>query len=379
MSDVRSFEELRRDKSQPSVDGLANDWLFGSADSLLKEKQQLIADDAKNRASGILPADFQITGLTDCKDQSPKFKLHELPAVQALKPMPPLSEELKQSASPVKINIQVTNVPEVSAGLSGRDFAAYGQTLLQTGVATIRPIAEHLAQPNAVNQDLIATTNLLSDLPDYIARHPDQLVKDGKHAIYCAAKDVEALLERVDKPMTPKERAIFVGANLPYFFMKLKLFDPAVAEEMGLANMSEQELAERGILRFEMPQLQIENDGYSVKGYVPGDRRAWVRVKAPSEGVVEVTSLYNGALPNGTGSKMLAQALKAHGKMPAQTLILRNIINPPTCNQFAAGVAPEKTLMGKCAAKALKELGLVPTHFRFEKIGEALNLIIDLE
>jgi hypothetical protein len=347
-------------------------------DAPVQEKARLAIDD-KFKANGFLPADFQITGLAECEQQHQKYKLYELPASQAREPMPPLAEELKLSPSPVKLNIQMTNVPEVSTLVSERELATCCETVLQAGITTMRPMVEHLTQPNAVNNDMIATTEALYRLPECFIQNPEQVLNDGKNTVYWAIEKAEAVLDRLDKPMTAKERAVFIGANLPYFFMKFKLFDPEVAEEMGLAKMTEEELAERGIHRFQLPQLKLEGDGYSIQARVPGDKRAWMRAELPSEGVLEISDLSNGALPSGTGSKILAQALKGHGKMPTKRLILKDVINPPTRRQFMSGMAPEKTVMGKCATKALKELGLTPANYRFEQIGETLNLIIDME
>ena len=132
--------------------------------------------------------------------------------------MPPLSECLNCSPydSSIKLNVQITNVPEVTAGISGKELVGYFGTVLRSSANTLLPIAEHLAQPNAVKNDLVNAGNALYGLPEYVARNPDKLITDGKNTIYWATKQAEAVLDRLGKPMTPDERAVFIGANLPF-------------------------------------------------------------------------------------------------------------------------------------------------------------------
>ena len=143
--------------------------------------------------------------------------------------------------------------------------------------------------------------------------------------------------------------------------------------------MSDAELERRGIMRFEMPKLKLERDDFSIEATVPGDTRAWFKAQLSGEGVLDVTHLDNGALPDGTGSKILVQALKGHGVVPVKRLVFSDVINKPTRRKLLAGASPETTLLGKCGMKALKELGITPTSCRVENVGDKLNMIFELK
>ena len=51
-----------------------------------EEKNRFAAADERYKTAGVLPGDFQITGLQDSKSQSAKYTLYEQPASQALRP-----------------------------------------------------------------------------------------------------------------------------------------------------------------------------------------------------------------------------------------------------------------------------------------------------
>jgi hypothetical protein len=344
-----------------------------------QEKTRLANDGARYKAKGFLPADFQIAELTDYKLQGQKPIVFERPASQALEPMPPLSESLKLSPydSSIKLNVQITNVPDVTAGISGKELVGYFGTVLRSSADAVLPIAEHLAQPNAVKTDLIDAGNALYGLPEYVSRNPDQLITDGKNTVYWATQQAGAVLDRLDKPMTPDERAAMAGSILPLFVIGGKLIHPQAVEEMGLANMSEAELEKLGIKRFEMPKLNLERDEFSVKASIPGDPKAFVEANVPSPGVVNVTYINRGNLPEGMGGNLLAQTLQGHGALPTHRLVFSGIINPETLDQFWAGVAPERTLLGKSGAKAMRVLGIEPTSYNFETVRGKLNLVIE--
>ncbi|MCC6995523.1 MAG: VCBS repeat-containing protein [Deltaproteobacteria bacterium] len=88
----------------------------------------------------------------------------------------------------------------------------------------------------------------------------------------------------------------------------------------------------------------------------PGDPRAAVGVKA-SGGGVDVTDLYRGNQPSGSGGAMLADTLKSTGFARPSFIRLPNIVNPRTLAELEAGVAPGQTLLGKSVTNAVSELG----------------------
>jgi hypothetical protein len=180
-------------------------------------RARLADNDARYKASGFLPADFQITGLTDSKRPNRPVALFEKPASQAIDPLPALSQSLTLSPynSAIKLNVQITDVPEVSAAITNQEIADYGNAVLKAGAAVIQPITKHLAQPNAVNKDLINTTTTLDTLSKYFAHHPEHLLTLGKDLIDSARQNAEELFDRIDKPMTPTEHASMAGNIIP--------------------------------------------------------------------------------------------------------------------------------------------------------------------
>src|SRR5271168_3372344 len=101
------------------------------------EKTRLSAADQRYKAAGVLPADFQITGAPEPNAQSQKYTVYEQPASQALAPLPPIGETVTSGPydSSTKLNIQITNVPEVSPPMTGQQVLNYFETATQVGAA----------------------------------------------------------------------------------------------------------------------------------------------------------------------------------------------------------------------------------------------------
>jgi hypothetical protein len=344
----------------------------------LEEKNRFAAADERYKTAGVLPGDFQITGLQDSKSQSAKYTLYEQPASQALRPLPLLPELAKTGPydSDTKLNVQITNVPEVSPAMTGQQVLNYFETTSQVGAAAVHPIEEHLAQPNAINKDLTNVGLALYGFPEYAAHNPDQLIIDGKNAIQWASRQAENISEKLDKAMTPEQRAEMAGAVLPLFFMDGEPLSPKASKQMELENMSAEQLEGLGIKKAEIP-IQFERDQSSIQARVPGYPRAICRVETPSPGVVECTDLFRGGLPEGTGNSLLSETLKTYDVMPSKQLVLKGIINPPTLQAYSEGAAAEDTLVAKSATKALKSLGITPSSYQYEVVGDKLNIIIE--
>jgi hypothetical protein len=144
-----------------------------------------------------------------------------------------------------------------------------------------------------------------------------------------------------------------------------------------LESMTDGELASIGLRRYEMPKIRLERDDFSIKASIPSQDRTFFRAEIPSPGVVHATDLFLGELPPGTGNNFFAAALKGHGALPTKELRLAKIVNPETVLAWKAGLPPEETLVAKCATKALKQLGIKPTAYRYEVVGDKLNIVID--
>lgn len=173
-----------------------------------------------------------------------KTKIHEHPAKQAIEPLPELSPTIQQLPydSSVKVNAQITNVPEVPEAVTEEMLARYGTTVLESAAAAVRQVENHLAQPNAINSDLLKIGQWAADLPEHFAQSPEQLNKDV-HGIAGAA------IDEIDKPLTPDERANMAGMMLPMFFFEggKEPINPETIEQMGLEGLSEAELKALGI------------------------------------------------------------------------------------------------------------------------------------
>ncbi len=144
-----------------------------------------------------------------------------------------------------------------------------------------------------------------------------------------------------------------------------------------LESLSDGELASVGLRRYEMPKLHLDRDEFSIKASVPGDNKAWVHASMPQPGTLVLEHLDKGALPEGVGGHFLAQALKAHQTLPTTKIILKNVVNQESLEAIKAGALPQDNKVARCVTKALRELGLRPVEFRYEYVGDKLNIVIE--
>jgi hypothetical protein len=127
---------------------------------------------------------------------------------------------------------------------------------------------------------------------------------------------------------------------------------------------------------FRMPDVKLDSDSFSIKATIPGNDKAWFRAEIPSQGTVNVTDIYKGALPKGTGGDFLAEALQKHGALPTDRLVFKGIINQPTLDTFKAGGDPSASVLGRTGARALELLGIKPENYAFKIVNGKLDLII---
>jgi hypothetical protein len=170
------------------------------------------------------------------------YFLHERPASQAIEPMPPILDSLKQSPhdSDTKLNIQITPVPEVSKPMVGEEALQYFSHTMQAGADTSRESAmqviNHYAHPDVVNGDLLQAGAALYNL---------DFLKVADFAIQTAAK----IGEQIDQPLTPEQRSQMTGSMLPFFTVGGKPLDAKAAKAMNLEKLTDEELKARGIER----------------------------------------------------------------------------------------------------------------------------------
>lgn len=175
-------------------------------------------------------------------------------ASQATRKLDPISPALTQGnyQESVKLNVQVTNVPEVSLGVKTEELLGFTSFVLDAGAKAVRPVEEHLAKPNAIYSDFWNLPGGAANAIWHFAQSPEQLNKD-------TAAIASKVLETIDKPMMPEQRAAAAGALLPMFFFEGsgKPLDSAAAKQMNLDQMTPQELKILGLERKERYMSQI--------------------------------------------------------------------------------------------------------------------------
>lgn len=172
-------------------------------------------------------------------------KVFEKPAKQAVEPMPALSAVLSEAPynSAVTLNVQITNVPEVSEGVKPEEILEYTDRMMQSGVQVVRQFEQHMTEPDAINQDM-------ANMAAHFSQSPYQLNRDAE-ALFNAA------IEQIDHPMNLDERAKAAGNIMPMFFFEgntSEPISPQTVEQMGLETLSQEELNSLGINRL-MPEV----------------------------------------------------------------------------------------------------------------------------
>lgn len=145
-------------------------------------------------------------------------EIFERPAKQAIEPPPPVSDTLKQAPydSAVKLNVQITNVPEVSPPVQSLDDAkalgtGIGQGLLRVGEETLN----YLATPGAVNNTLLQIGPALDNAVNYYANTPVQeTLRDTQEALSYAGQLLE---DPLGHSLEPAQRGEHAGLLMPVF------------------------------------------------------------------------------------------------------------------------------------------------------------------
>ncbi|WP_210337814.1 SAM-dependent methyltransferase [Ensifer sp. ENS02] len=136
-----------------------------------------------------------------------------------------------------------------------------------------------------------------------------------------------------------------------------------------------------------LPPVVFYSDATGIGLRVPDDPIAHVRINCGfdsegdpiiADGIVEVTHVYRGDLPPGSGAQLLARLLRAYNVQPTKG-IGRAIANENTLEIHQGGGSPEESALGRSAIRALAMLGLEPGTFQFERgRGGGLDLVIDV-
>ncbi len=139
------------------------------------------------------------------------------------------------------------------------------------------------------------------------------------------------------------------------------------------------------VTRRGLPPATALSDEASMIAEVVGDPNAYAQITRTLQGIT-AWALYRGEQPAGTGPQLLATVIRAAGGLRAgQQLKLTDIINPETVAVFKAGGAAAESLIGRTAARALNQLGLIGKNFRWELegvegvAGQRLSIIVDID
>ncbi|MEP6502369.1 MAG: hypothetical protein ABJD97_03495 [Betaproteobacteria bacterium] len=96
-------------------------------------------------------------------------------------------------------------------------------------------------------------------------------------------------------------------------------------------------------------------------------------------GVVHLTVIERGTLPKGTAGQLVAEALTLSNTVPTKRLVVEEIINQPTMDAYAAGSAPELTVLGKTVVSALYQMGLSPSRCSWDVGPHKMRIVIDID
>ena len=154
----------------------------------------------------------------DPKAEAEGPRVIEKAATQATEQIPPVPDAIKNApdASPVVLNIQITNVPEVSKGVAPQQWLQQIDSTFAAGAQAVKPIEQWMATQNAVNKALLGIGPALDNAVNYYADTPvDQVVSDVQGLLSTAG---DALDRTFSFAHTPKERAKTAGEIIPLVF-----------------------------------------------------------------------------------------------------------------------------------------------------------------
>jgi hypothetical protein len=121
--------------------------------------------------------------------------------------------------------------------------------------------------------------------------------------------------------------------------------------------------------------LRIENDGIATWVKSKKNPQALVRIEE-AFGALLVTDIYRKDLPEGSGSVMLAEGLRALKAGPGTEIIVGEVINEPTKAAYKADADPATSKLGKTTVRALEILGLTVGSMRWEMRRGKLTIVV---
>lgn len=250
LSGQAEIKEVERDRTNQS-DGSLRKYLPGGralpADWEQQNESIEISDGDKkiSRTSPLREADL---AKPENKNESGKqYVVYTAEAAQAVQKPGPIDKALTEGSyqSPVKLNVQITNVPEVSAPLNHEEAIKYTSKVMEAGAAAVRQTEQHFTVPNAINADVISTAM-------HFGQSPHQFNHDVLDVVSNTA-------QALDKPMTAEQRAGMAGALVPMFFFEggQAPIEGKAAQQMKLDQMTGEQLKALGIERVEMNMPEV--------------------------------------------------------------------------------------------------------------------------
>jgi hypothetical protein len=120
------------------------------------------------------------------------------------------------------------------------------------------------------------------------------------------------------------------------------------------------------------------DDGYAIWVKVDSDPKANVRIETSST-TINVTDIYSGNLPSGSGSELLSIGLKTSGLKSGDTFTFTKILNKETLAAYQSGIPATDSLLGKVGIKALRNLGLEASKVEYQMSRGSLNIVVGVQ
>jgi hypothetical protein len=124
--------------------------------------------------------------------------------------------------------------------------------------------------------------------------------------------------------------------------------------------------------------IVVKKDDFAVTVSAKNDPNALVRLE-PDGNVIRLTDIYRRNMPPGTGTVLLAEALKEAQVTRGNELLIHNIQNPETLTTYEAQLSPAESKLGKTAARALESAGFGVGPMRWEHVRGKLCITIEIK
>ncbi len=175
------------------------------------------------------------------------------------------------------------------------------------------------------------------------------------------------------------------GVETPKKFFYVKIAENKIMKEPDIVLFGGQkkleqtslaELSERGLQKFEWPELIAHKRGNFFTVEAAGQAGSFLKLSVNKPGEIIVNEIFLGSMPEGLGNLYLSEGLKLLGELPTRKLTLQLIVEEATLASRKFGDPPERSLLGKCASKALSSLGIKAEKYEWEEVRGNYNIVI---